>query len=118
MARKIQTTLVDDLTGEEIAEGGSTLTFALDGVSYEIDLSEKNADEFRRLLEPSRNAGRRQTGRSARTTRANSSGSAAPIDREQAKAARVWLRARGYELSDRGRIKNSLMQEYLENVGK
>jgi hypothetical protein len=32
--------LIDDLDG---TEGAETVAFALDGVSYEIDLSEKNA---------------------------------------------------------------------------
>ena len=44
MAQKVQVLLVDDLDGGEASE---TVTFALDGTSYEIDLSGKNADELR-----------------------------------------------------------------------
>jgi hypothetical protein len=44
MAQRVITQLVDDIDGKEIAEGaGETVSFALDGVSYEIDLSSKNA---------------------------------------------------------------------------
>jgi nucleoid-associated protein Lsr2 len=40
MAQKVQVLLVDDLDGSEATE---TVTFGLDGVAYEIDLSSGNA---------------------------------------------------------------------------
>ena len=42
MAQRVQVQLLDDITGEEAAE---TITFGLDGVSYEIDLSADNAHQ-------------------------------------------------------------------------
>lgn len=49
MAQKVQVLLVDDLDGGEADE---TVTFALDGKTYEIDLTTTNADKLRGLLEP------------------------------------------------------------------
>ncbi|MBN9376412.1 MAG: Lsr2 family protein, partial [Cellulomonas sp.] len=40
MAQKVQVLLVDDLDGGTADE---TVTFALDGISYEIDLTTENA---------------------------------------------------------------------------
>ena len=47
MAQKVQVLLVDDLDGSEATE---TVSFGLDGVSYEIDLSSGNAGELRNEL--------------------------------------------------------------------
>ncbi len=48
MAQKVITTLVDDLTDEELQDGaGTTVHFGFDGNNYEIDLSNDNADKFR-----------------------------------------------------------------------
>jgi hypothetical protein len=44
MAQRVQIVLEDDLDGGVAAE---TVTFGLDGVSYEIDLSDKNAGKLR-----------------------------------------------------------------------
>jgi hypothetical protein len=44
MAQKVQYLLVDDVDGGEAEE---TVTFALDGVSYEIDLNAENAESLR-----------------------------------------------------------------------
>ena len=49
MAQKVQVLLVDDLDGGEADE---TVTFALDGKTYEIDLTTANADKLRDALEP------------------------------------------------------------------
>ena len=48
MAKKVTVTLVDDFDGEAAAD--ETVEFALDGVSYEIDLSAKNATKLRNDL--------------------------------------------------------------------
>ena len=46
MAQKTIVTLIDDLTGEE-AEDITTVEFALEGVTYEIDLADDNAAKLR-----------------------------------------------------------------------
>ena len=59
MAQKVQVLLVDDLDGGEASE---TVSFALDGTSYEIDLSGKNATScatsFAKYVGAARKAGR------------------------------------------------------------
>ena len=46
--RRTIVSLVDDLDGTEAAE---TVTFGIDGDSFEIDLSEANADALRSTLD-------------------------------------------------------------------
>ena len=50
MAQKTIVQLVDDLDGTQ-AEDISTVTFGLDGVTYEIDLTETNASNLRKSLD-------------------------------------------------------------------
>src|SRR6266508_6548833 len=59
MAQRTVVRLTDDLSGAEIAAGkGETVTFSLDGQSYEIDLTAKNASVLRKALRPYIEAGR------------------------------------------------------------
>src|SRR3981189_3666593 len=61
MAKKVTVALVDDFDGEGAAD--ETVEFGLDGVSYEIDLSNKNASKLRNDLKLWVDAGRRVGGR-------------------------------------------------------
>jgi hypothetical protein len=56
MATKTSVVLIDDLDGETPAD--TTVSFGLDGKSYEIDLSDNNAAEFRDALSKYVSAGR------------------------------------------------------------
>src|SRR4051812_50044047 len=60
MARKVQVILSDDL--DENVSADETVSFALDGTNYEIDLSDKNAKELRevfsRYVQAARKVGR------------------------------------------------------------
>ncbi|WP_345713818.1 Lsr2 family protein, partial [Kineococcus glutinatus] len=60
MAQKVQVLLVDDVDGGEAAE---TVSFALDGVSYEIDLSDEHAGALRDAFAPWIGHARRVGGR-------------------------------------------------------
>ncbi len=117
MAQRTVVTLIDDL---DDSEADQTVEFGLDGVAYEIDLSEKNASGLRDALadyvaHARRTAGRRGGGRrsvraaSAPAARASGSTSA---DREQNKAIREWARTQGYEVSERGRIPSNVTEAY------
>ncbi|MET0901396.1 MAG: histone-like nucleoid-structuring protein Lsr2 [Mycobacterium sp.] len=103
MAKKVTVTLVDDFDGEGAAD--ETVEFALDGVTYEIDLSSKNATKLRNDLkgwvEASRRVGGRRRGRTAAVTTGRGR---AAIDREQSAAIRDWARRNGHNVSTRGRI--------------
>lgn len=63
MAKKVTVTLVDDFDGSGAAD--ETVEFGLDGVTYEIDLSTKNATKLRGDLKQWVAAGRRVGGLAA-----------------------------------------------------
>ncbi|MDI2029862.1 Lsr2 family protein [Saccharopolyspora sp. TS4A08] len=66
MAERIQVDLVDDIDGSPAKH---TVTFALDGVTYEIDLSESNAQALRSLLDRYIKASRAPKPAAPRTTK-------------------------------------------------
>lgn len=103
MAQQVVITLSDDITGGEAAE---TITFGLDGRSYEIDLSEDNAKKLRASLEPFVQAGRKQTksGKAYRHT------AVAPDPR----AVRAWAESNGMEVPARGRIPKKIYEAFNE----
>lgn len=101
MAQKINVTLVDDIDGTEASE---TVTFGLDGVGYEIDLSSENAEIMRNDFATWVGAARRVGGRKKNA--------AAAKRRDDLDAIREWARANGYSVSDRGRIKAEVIDAY------
>lgn len=103
MAQQVVITLSDDIDGGEAAE---TVTFGLDGRSYEIDLSEGNAEKLRSSLEPFVQAGRKQT-RSGKTYRHTP---VAPDPR----AVRAWAESNGLEVPARGRIPKRVYEAFSE----
>ncbi|MDR7301681.1 histone-like nucleoid-structuring protein Lsr2 [Haloactinomyces albus] len=114
MAQKVTVTLVDDLDGGQADE---TVEFALDGVSYQIDLSNENATELRDamsgfLSSARRAGGRKKPGPRAGSSRAASSSGPTSADREQNQAIREWARKRGLKVSDRGRIPADIVEQY------
>jgi Lsr2 len=109
MAQKYIVQLVDDLTQESIDDGqGESVTFGIDGVSYQIDLSSTNADSLRQAFAPYVSAARKATG-SARSTNTNKSAASSKTD---LKAVRDWAAANGYEVSSRGRVATTVQEAY------
>jgi hypothetical protein len=108
MAQQTTVTFVDDIDGSE-ADG--TVTFGLDGKSYEIDLNEKRADALRENLQEYIDAARKLPRRG--TGAAYTASAARPqVDREQAAAIRTWARENGHTVSDRGRIPKTVVEAY------
>ena len=105
MAQKVQVVLVDDLDGGTAEE---TVTFALDGVSYEIDLSTANAAQLREAFASWVGHARRVGGRT-RTARRPGSGRASSGD---SSAIREWARANGFTVNERGRIPAEVKAAY------
>jgi Lsr2 len=110
MAQKVQVILVDDVDGGEAEE---TVSFALDGVSYEIDVSEDNAQALRDALSPWVGHARRVGGRSSARAR---SGAAKPKAASGARPdlsdVRGWARENGFQVSERGRVSSEVMNAY------
>ncbi|MBB2915127.1 hypothetical protein FHS43_006447 [Streptosporangium becharense] len=96
MARQQVVTFTDDITGKQADE---TVSFGLDGTSYEIDLSAKNASKLREALRPFQSAARKAG--SATSRKGRSKGAA---NRERSAEIRAWAKAHGIEVSERGRI--------------
>jgi hypothetical protein len=103
MAQRVVVTLSDDLDGGEAAE---TITFGLDGKSYEIDLSSANAEALRLALTPYVEAGRRHS-RSGKTFKRTS---VAP----DPAAVRAWARSNGFDVPPRGRIPKRVYEAFTE----
>src|SRR2546421_9938242 len=102
MAQKVVVELVDDLDGTA-SEDINTVTFGLDGASYEIDLTEHNAERLRESLARYLGAARRTGGRIKRS--ATTGPATRPTtDRDQTQAIREPARNNGCALADRGPI--------------
>ena len=95
MAQKVNIVLVDDIDGSDATE---TVSFGLDGTSYEIDLNDKNAAKLRDALAGYVGHARKVGGRRTRAK------SAASTSGASAKEIRDWARSNGFKVPDRGRI--------------
>jgi pyruvate/2-oxoglutarate dehydrogenase complex dihydrolipoamide acyltransferase (E2) component len=114
MAQQVVVEMVDDLDGS-VGQDVATVSFALDGRSYEIDLSEGNADKLRGLLADFVAAARRHRGgRAGRRARSAPSASADQNARQRAQAIREWAQEAGHQLSERGRIPANVVEAYEE----
>jgi Lsr2 len=113
MAQRTIVLMTDDIDGQ--SEASQTVSFALDGTNYEIDLNDGHAGELRSTLEIYTRAGRRTAGRrrSSASSTARTTGRSATGDSPSADDIRTWARGNGHEVSGRGRIKQSVMQAYL-----
>ena len=114
MAKETYTKLIDDLDGGEAHE---TVKFGLDGHSYEIDLSSKNANKLRTALTPYLEHGSRIAGRTSGMGRGRVRGGAV-AEREQNKAIRAWAVRKGYDVAPRGRIRQDVVDQYHREAGR
>lgn len=105
MAQRVNVVLVDDLDGNDAAE---TVSFALDGVDYEIDLNEANAEALRNALGRYVDAGRRVGGRRRRGQKVAAGGDTGP----SASEIRAWARANGWDVPERGRVSAEVREAY------
>ncbi|MGW6729067.1 histone-like nucleoid-structuring protein Lsr2 [Nocardia sp. NPDC055029] len=112
MAKKVVVTLVDDFDGASAADG--TVAFELDGVAYEIDLSDANAtklrDEFAHWTPFARRTGRVKSNSRHRPD-ANVA-AATRTRRNDVTSIRAWANENGYPVSARGRISADVIAAY------
>lgn len=101
MAHKTRIVLTDDLDGSAAT---STVGFALDGVTYEIDLNDENAQKLRDEFAAWVGHARRVGGRARRGTSRGRS--------DETKRIREWAQANGYEIGDRGRVSAEIREAY------
>lgn len=105
MAQKVQMFLVDDYDGSEAAE---TVAFGLDGVTYEIDLSERNAQSLRDAVRGFAETARRTGGRKSTSTKNGRT----TVDPGQTRAIREWAGANGHQTAGRGRLSSAIVEAY------
>jgi Lsr2 len=101
MAQRVQIILEDDYDGGSADE---TVSFALDGAEYEIDLSSSNAAGLRDALSPWLAKARKTGGRRKRASKASGSSSTSDI--------RAWAQSQGLEVSSRGRVSADVREAY------
>lgn len=112
MAQKTVVTLTDDLDGELADE---TVKFGLDGVYYEIDLRESNANKLRELLRPYQSAARRAAPPAAARGKGGQGRGGGAGDRERSAEIRAWAKKHGLPVSERGRISSALAAAFEAN---
>jgi hypothetical protein len=105
---------LDGTTSETI----ETIAFGLDGVTYEIDLTDNNAGRLRDNLAEFVASARRTGGRSKRATIATNTTNGTGRSREQTQAIREWARKNGHPVADRGRIPAEVIQAFEADAGK
>lgn len=105
MARQQVVTFTDDITGKKADE---TVSFGLDGTTYEIDLSSKNATKLREALKPFQSAARKASTSLGRKGRGKGSGG----NRERSAEIRAWAKSHGIEVSERGRIGGKVAEAF------
>ena len=115
MAQQVNVKFVDDIDGSDAA---GTVSFGLDGKTYEIDLSDDNAAKLRDSLAvfvgAARKSGGSVTTGSRRDQKMTASSAPRPqsLDRDQTAAIRAWARQNGHHVSDRGRISKTVLDAF------
>jgi hypothetical protein len=133
--QKVETVVTDDLTGETLTDSEvETVSFAVDGITYEIDLSPTNASSLRndiamwieharpttRVRKASSTSKTGKGGKGGSSTKGSGAGKGSETgakgrvtaDRERSVAIREWANAHGHTVSDRGRIPAAVVAAY------
>ena len=108
MAKKVQTILVSDLSGDEVTDGGETIEFSYRGTDYSIDLTEKEAKGFDKAVARYLDRASRRTGQ-RRSMKSSGTGGRS---KQHPVRVREWARANGHQVSDRGRVPQVIQDAY------
>lgn len=109
MATRTEILLIDDIDGSSASE---TIPFALDGVTYEIDLSDQNASRLRADLSDWAKAARRIGVKAAKSAPRNENRSA------YLKRLREWAKDNGHAVPERGRIPADVEKAYEAHLAR
>jgi Lsr2 len=101
MSSKVIVLLEDDVDGTKADE---TIEFGIDGTTYNIDLSDSNAEKLRGALDGYISKARKVSGK-------RSGGRKVSIGVDL-KAVRAWAKSNGVEISDRGRVSQNVLEQY------
>lgn len=106
MAKKTIVEIIDDIDGEPIDSGGETISFAVNGIEYSIDLNGKNAIEFHRKLDYYIRHAERVGGRKRANASKASTGGVSMSE------VRAWAKANSHPIGDKGRIPADVLAAY------
>ena len=109
MAQRTVVKLTDDVDGSEASE---TLTFGIDGATYEIDLNDAHAEDLREILAPYVSVARKISGSGGRGRSATTAAKQRSSSEIDPKAVRAWAEANNITVSPRGRIKADIVEQY------
>ena len=112
MAQKVHLVLTCDICGGD-KPGDETVSFGMDGATYEIDLCTKHAKQLRDGVASFVAAGRRQSNRAAGRRRSGGSS-----DRERTQQIRAWARSKGIKVSERGRLSADIVAQFEKSGGR
>lgn len=101
--------LVDDIDGE--TEGASTLSFTVEGQEFEVDLGEENMEHYQAIINEF-NATMKELAEYGRPVVRRMGQTAKPKPKHSPKELaeiREWLRGKGHQVSDFGRIREELL---------
>lgn len=104
VAKKLITTLIDDIDGSGADE---TVSFRIDAVDYEIDLNGSNAAALREALAPYVAAARKTPRRTQATARSKRQAS-------DLSGIREWAQRNGYTTSKRGRLSAEIREAHAK----
>lgn len=107
MAQKVNIVLTDDLDETGNTPADETVTFSIDGTTYEIDLTSENADTLRGHFQNYIAHGRKVSGGRGKSTGKRSSGGSS-----NAAEIRAWAQSNGIEVPERGRIPANVREQY------
>ena len=103
MAQRVHIVLVDDIDGSEATE---TVSFGLDGTTYEIDLNDAHAAALREALALYVGHARKAASGSRRGRGGD------PADGPSAREVREWARSQGMDVPERGRVSADVRAAY------
>lgn len=110
MAKKTIARYFSDISGDAIEAESPTITFSIDGTTYEIDLTDSEQNAFHEAVAPYVSAARKVSrsqarGQSRSRNTANSSGTSP-------KEIRSWAESQGIAMPARGRIPGAVVEAY------
>ena len=116
MAQRVQVLLVCDLHHDDETPGTQTVSFALDGAGYEIDVCDEHATELRNSFARYVGLARRAVGRAAPTGRRRATRRPGGGNGPDPAAVRSWAREHGVKVSERGRISADVLEQYAASA--
>lgn len=101
--------LISDISG---AEAQQTILYSVGGKAYEIDLTDKEAVDFRATLEPFVKVSRTKGQAAASGTGNKPKKTSKSASKQERETVRAWAREHGHTVGDRGRVPQSVTDAY------